>query len=72
MSGYSLVTGVTRLAILGAQSWVQTVFYGGALILAVAFAQLSKGRKSQEIISRARVVQLCVPACAVAGSPPVS
>ncbi|MHB1555295.1 MAG: hypothetical protein ACYCSX_16535 [Acidimicrobiales bacterium] len=45
-----LVTGVTGLAILGAQSWVQTVFYGGALILAVAFAQLSKGRKSQEII----------------------
>ena len=50
LAAYFLVTGVTGLAILGAQSWVQTVFYGGALILAVAFAQLSKGRKSQEII----------------------
>ncbi len=50
VAAYFLVTGVTGLAILGAQSWVQTVFYGGALILAVAFAQLSKGRKSQEII----------------------
>lgn len=50
IAAYFLVTGVTGLAILGAQSWVQTVFYGGALILAVAFAQLSKGRKSQEII----------------------
>lgn len=50
IAAYFLVTGVTGLAILGAQSWVQTVFYGGALILAVAAAQLSKGRKSQEII----------------------
>lgn len=50
IAAYFLVTGVTGLEILGAQSWVQTVFYGGALILAVAFAQLSKGRQSQEIM----------------------
>ncbi len=50
IAAYFLVTGVTGLAILGVQSWVQDVFYGGALILAVAFAQLSKGRQAQEII----------------------
>ncbi len=50
VAAYFLVTGVTGLEILGAQSWVQTVFYGGALVLAVAFAQLSRGRQSQEII----------------------
>ena len=49
-AAYFLVTGVTGLAILGVQSWVQDVFYGGALIVAVAFAQLSRRRQSQEII----------------------
>ncbi|MHB1582127.1 MAG: ABC transporter permease [Acidimicrobiales bacterium] len=50
IAAYFLVTGVTGLAILGVQSWVQDVFYGGALIVAVALAQLSKGRQSQEIL----------------------
>lgn len=49
IAAYFLVTGVTGLAILGIQSWVQTVFYGAALIVAVAFSQLSKGRQSEEI-----------------------
>lgn len=50
VAAYFLVTGVTGLAILGIQSWVQDVFYGGALIVAVALAQLSRRRASQEII----------------------
>jgi ribose transport system permease protein len=50
VAAYFLVTGVTGLAMLGIQSWVQDVFYGGALIVAVAFAQLSRHRASQEII----------------------
>ncbi len=50
IAAYFLVTGVTGLAILGVQSWVQDVFYGGALIVAVALAQLSKGRQSQKIL----------------------
>lgn len=50
VAAYFLVTGVAGLAILGIQSWVQDVFYGGALIVAVAFAQLSRQRQSQEII----------------------
>lgn len=50
LAAYFLVTGVTGLAIIGIQSWVQDVFYGGALIVAVAFAQLSRRGSSQEII----------------------
>ena len=40
---YFLVTGVTGLQLLGAESFVQQLFYGGALILAVALAQLGRG-----------------------------
>jgi ribose transport system permease protein len=36
---YFLVTGVTGLQLLGADSYVQQLFYGGALILAVALSQ---------------------------------
>jgi ribose transport system permease protein len=35
---YFLIAGVTGLELLGAQSWVDQVFNGGALIVAVAFA----------------------------------
>lgn len=50
IAAYFLVTGVTGLAILGIQSWIQDVFYGGALIVAVAVSQLSRKRETQEII----------------------
>ena len=36
---YFLVTGITGLQLLGAQSFVQNIFYGGALIAAVSFSQ---------------------------------
>jgi ribose/xylose/arabinose/galactoside ABC-type transport system permease subunit len=39
---YFLVTGITGLAILGLPTFVQSFFYGGALILAVSLAQLSR------------------------------
>lgn len=41
---YFLVTGITGLTILGAASWVQDVFYGSALVLAVALSTLSRRR----------------------------
>ena len=41
---YFLVTGITGLQILGAQSFVQQLFYGGALLCAVALSQLARGR----------------------------
>lgn len=49
IAAYFLVTGVTGLAILGLGSWVQDVFYGGALIVAVALSQLARRRAEQEI-----------------------
>lgn len=49
ISVYFLGTGVNGLAILGLGSWVQDVFYGGALIIAVALSQLARRRTQQEI-----------------------
>jgi ribose transport system permease protein len=42
---YFLVTGVTGLAILGVQSWVQSVFYGAALVIAVSASAFVKKRR---------------------------
>lgn len=44
---YFLVTGVTGLALFGLQSWVQNVFYGGALVLAVTLSQLARRREAR-------------------------
>jgi ribose transport system permease protein len=41
---YFLVTGITGLTILGAASFVQDLFYGAALVLAVALSQLFRRR----------------------------
>jgi ribose transport system permease protein len=41
---YFLVTGITGLTILGAASWVQDVFYGGALVIAVSLSTWSRRR----------------------------
>ncbi len=42
---YFLVAGITGLAIMGAHTWVQQVFYGAALVLAVSASQLVKKRR---------------------------
>lgn len=41
---YFLVTGITGLTLLGVESYVQNLFYGGALILAVVLSQLVRRR----------------------------
>lgn len=41
---YFLVTGITGLQLIGVEGWVEQVFYGAALVLAVAFSRLA-GRK---------------------------
>jgi ribose transport system permease protein len=41
---YFLAMGVDGLELLGVQDWVQDVFYGGALVLAVAITRLLKRR----------------------------
>jgi len=50
IAAYFLETGVTGLAILGIGSWIQDVFFGGGLIVAVAISRLSRRHESQEII----------------------
>lgn len=47
ISVYFLVTGITGLTILGAQAYVQNLFYGGALVVAVALSQIVRGRQAQ-------------------------
>jgi ribose transport system permease protein len=42
---YLLVTGITGLSILGIATYVQDLFYGGALVLAVTLSQLVRGRE---------------------------
>jgi ribose transport system permease protein len=42
---YFLVFGITGLQQLGAQSYVQEIFYGAALALAVTMARLSQLRR---------------------------
>ena len=42
---YFLVTGITGLTMLGIQTYVQELFYGGALIVAVVLSQLVRGRR---------------------------
>ena len=45
---YFLVTGITGLSLLGIEVFVQDLFYGGALVLAVALAQLARRREASD------------------------
>jgi ribose transport system permease protein len=46
---YFLVTGITGLQMLGVESFVQDLFYGGALVIAVGLSRLSaRGRAAEE------------------------
>ena len=45
---YFLVIGITGLTILGIQTFVQNLFYGGGLVLAVALSQLVRNREPQD------------------------
>ena len=41
---YFLVTGITGLQLLGYAGWVEQVFYGGSLVMAVTFSRLVSRR----------------------------
>jgi ribose transport system permease protein len=41
---YFLVSGITGLQLLGVQNFVQQLFYGGALVIAVGLSQLARRR----------------------------
>jgi ribose transport system permease protein len=43
---YFLITGITGLQLLGIASFVQNLFYGGALVVAVVFSQLARRREA--------------------------
>jgi len=45
---YFLATGITGLQLLGISSFVQNLFYGAALIVAVVFAQLARRRNVRD------------------------
>ena len=45
---YFLVVGITGLVFVGVSSFVQDMFYGGALVLAVTLSQLVRGREEQQ------------------------
>ncbi|MEM7566287.1 MAG: ABC transporter permease [Pseudomonadota bacterium] len=45
---FFLATGIMGLNFLGVSSFVQNLFYGGGLILAVSIAQLIRGRRPME------------------------
>jgi ribose transport system permease protein len=44
---YFLVTGITGLTMLGSNTLVQNLFYGGGLVVAVALSQLVRRRQPQ-------------------------
>ncbi|WP_428926364.1 ABC transporter permease [Marinibacterium sp. SX1] len=46
---YFIVIGITGLTMLGIQTYVQNLFYGGALVLAVALSQLARKREEQAL-----------------------
>jgi ribose transport system permease protein len=45
---YTLATGITGLQLLGVPSFVQNLFYGGALVIAVALSQLARRREARD------------------------
>ena len=46
---YFLVTGINGLSVLGFRTFVQDLFYGGALVIAVMVSQTISGRKERSI-----------------------
>lgn len=46
---YFLVTGITGLQLAGVQGFVTQLFYGGALVLAVALSQIARRREAIQV-----------------------
>jgi ribose transport system permease protein len=51
---YFIVTGTTGLQLLGAQTYVQQLFYGAALIIAVILSKLLRQRNDRQLQNDAR------------------
>jgi ribose transport system permease protein len=46
---YFLITGITGLELLGLSGWIEQVYYGSSLVLAVAFSRLAGRRAVKEV-----------------------
>jgi ribose transport system permease protein len=44
---YFLVTGISGLQLMGAQQYVQQLFYGGALVIAVILSKIVRARSDR-------------------------
>jgi len=49
---YFLVTGITGLQLMGAQQYVQQLFYGGALVIAVVLSTIVRARNQNKLASQ--------------------
>jgi ribose transport system permease protein len=47
VAAYFLITGITGLQLLGVASFVQQLFYGGALVIAVALSETARRRRTR-------------------------
>jgi ribose transport system permease protein len=45
---YFLITGITGLELMGFVGWIEQVFYGGSLVIAVALSKIVSGRRTGE------------------------
>ncbi len=59
---YFIVTGTTGLQLLGAQNYVQQLFYGAALIIAVILSKLLRQRNDRQLQTDARRAALAAAA----------
>lgn len=59
---YFIVTGTTGLQLLGAQNYVQQLFYGAALIIAVILSKLLRQRNDRRLQNDARQAALAATA----------
>ncbi len=49
---YFLVTGITGLQLMGAQQYVQQLFYGGALVIAVVLSKIVRARSERKRLAK--------------------
>ncbi len=49
---YFLVTGITGLQLMGAQQYVQQLFYGGALVIAVILSKIVRARSDKRRLAQ--------------------
>jgi ribose transport system permease protein len=45
---YFLITGITGLELHGLTGWIEDVFYGGSLVIAVALSHLAARRRRED------------------------